>query len=157
MHRKTVATCTIAAAIAPSPSLLWQPSESRVERATLTRYMRWLAQHRGLEFDDYESLWRWSVSDLEAFWASIWDFFDVRAARAYERVLGSRVMPGAEWFTGAEINYAEHVLRGGADGETAILHGSESRPPGVETARMDNRAAIDPTTKSKRARLDLME
>jgi acetoacetyl-CoA synthetase len=92
--------------------------------------MRWLAQHRGLEFDDYESLWRWSVSDLEAFWASIWDFFDVRAARAYERVLGSRVMPGAEWFTGAEINYAEHVLRGGADGETAILHGSESRPPG---------------------------
>jgi acetoacetyl-CoA synthetase len=92
--------------------------------------MRWLEQHRGLEFEDYERLWRWSVSDLEAFWASIWDFFDVRAERAYERVLGSRAMPGAEWFTGAEINYAEHVLRGGADGDTAILHASESRPSG---------------------------
>jgi acetoacetyl-CoA synthetase len=56
-------------------------------------------------------LWEWSVNELEEFWASIWEYFDVQASRPYERVLGSHEMPGTKWFEGAELNYAEHVFR----------------------------------------------
>ena len=64
----------------------------------------------GVDLAGYDELWRWSVTDLEGFWGSLWDFFGVRAHTPYERVLGSREMPGAEWFTGARLNYAEHML-----------------------------------------------
>ena len=60
------------------PKLLWTPSAERVERATLTRYQRWLAETRGLEFEGYHDLWRWSVSDLEGFWSSMVEFLGVR-------------------------------------------------------------------------------
>ncbi|HEX2085377.1 MAG TPA: acetoacetate--CoA ligase [Solirubrobacteraceae bacterium] len=103
--------------------LLWTPSTETIERATMTRFMREL--DRG--FETYDDLWRWSVDDLEGFWAAIWDWFGVRGD--YERVLGSRDMPGAEWFPGARLNYAEHMLRErGRDHEVAIVHRSELRP-----------------------------
>jgi acetoacetyl-CoA synthetase len=94
----------------------------------MTRYLRWLETERGLSFgEDYHALWRWSTDDLEAFWASIWDFFEVRsdAEPAYERVLGDRSMPGARWFPGARVNYAEHAFRGKADDAPAIIAASE--------------------------------
>jgi acetoacetyl-CoA synthetase len=87
----------------------------------MTRFMRGL--DRG--FETYDELWRWSVEDLEGFWASIWEFFDVDSE--YERVLADRSMPGARWFPGARVNYAEHAFRGKADGDLAIVHASELR------------------------------
>ncbi|HWP33856.1 MAG TPA: AMP-binding protein, partial [Solirubrobacterales bacterium] len=110
-----------------TPEKLWEPSAEMVERARMTEYMRWLAAERDLRFASYEELWRWSVEDLEAFWSSIWDFFGVQADGEPERALGKRAMPGAEWFPGTRLNYAEHVFAGKADGETAILHASELR------------------------------
>src|SRR3954452_7026657 len=101
------------------PTLLWEPPAELVERAVMTRYMR----ERG--FDDYASLWQWSVEDLDGFWASIWDFFGV--AGGYDRVLASREMPGAQWVPGAEVNYAEHLFRGKDDDAVAIVHASELR------------------------------
>src|SRR3954454_23615161 len=92
-------------------SLLWEPSADQRQRANLTTYVRWLRETRGLTFDSYEALWRWSVDDLEAFWASIWEIFDIKPARTYDRVLDSHAMPGAHWFPGAELNFAEHALR----------------------------------------------
>ena len=65
--------------------------------------MGWLERERGLDLADYDALWRWSVTDLEGFWSSLWDFFEVRAHTPYEQVLGSREMPGAEWFPGARL------------------------------------------------------
>src|SRR3954464_8295864 len=114
---------------------LWEPSDERRERATVTRYARWLRDERGVELpdDEYASLWQWSVDNLEDFWASIWDFFEVQASEPYERVLGDRSMPGAEWFTGARLNYAQHVFRGKSPGEVAIRHASELRPLGEWT------------------------
>jgi acetoacetyl-CoA synthetase len=109
------------------PEKLWDPPAKLVERARMTEYMRWLEAERGLEFGDYDDLWRWSVEDLEGFWSSIWDFFEVQADGGYDRVLGSRAMPGAEWFGGSRLNYAEHVFAGKDDAETAILHASELR------------------------------
>ncbi|HYF25672.1 MAG TPA: acetoacetate--CoA ligase [Baekduia sp.] len=101
--------------------VLWTPSPERIERAAITRF----ARERGLP-EDYVALWRWSVDHLEDFWAAIWEHFDVLGT--YDRVLGSREMPGAEWFPGAEINHAEHVFRGRDDGDVAIRHASELRP-----------------------------
>ncbi len=109
------------------PEKLWEPPAELVERARMTEYMRWLAAERGLELDGYHELWRWSVEDLEGFWSSIWDFFEVQADGGYDQVLGGRAMPGTEWFTGARLNYAEHVFAGKDDAEPAILHASELR------------------------------
>jgi acetoacetyl-CoA synthetase len=104
------------------PTLLWEPPAELVERAVMTRYMR----ERG--FSTYDELWRWSVTDLDGFWGSIWDFFGVEGA--YDRVLAERTMPGAVWFPGTQVNYAEHLFRGKDPGATAILHASELRELG---------------------------
>jgi acetoacetyl-CoA synthetase len=114
---------------------LWEPSEERIERAAITRYRRWLEDERGVELagDEYDALWQWSVDNLDAFWASIWDYFEVEASEPYEHVLGDRSMPGAEWFTGARLNYAQHVFRGKDDDEVAIRHASELRDLGEWT------------------------
>ena len=75
---------------------------------------------------DYEELWRWSVDDLEGFWGALWDWFEIDSS--YERVLGGREMPGAEWFPGASLNYTHRLLRAARPGEVAIVYASESQP-----------------------------
>jgi len=114
-------------------TVLWEPPAELRERATMTRYMRWLEAERGLSFEGYDDLWRWSVDELEDFWASIWDFFEVRSSAGYSSVLPERVMPGARWFEGAELNYAEHVLAVGDDDALAVQHAAEGRKPGSIT------------------------
>jgi acetoacetyl-CoA synthetase len=116
-----------------TPPIVWTPSPERVASATITRYREWLNETRGLELEGYHDLWQWSVDELEAFWASIWEFFEVEASRPYERVLTGREMPGAEWFPGARLSYAEHVFRGRDSGDVAIRHASELRPLGEWT------------------------
>jgi len=108
-------------------TLLWTPPPARIARSHLTRYMGWLAD-RGHRFDDYESLWRWSVSDLEAFWSSIAEFCGLEFSTPPSRVLGRRTMPGAEWFPGSTLNYAHHALRHERAGEDALVYLSECRP-----------------------------
>jgi len=76
----------------------------------ITRYQRWLRDTRGLSFDSYDALWRWSVDDLPAFWGSIWDFFGIQSPTPHECVLREPVMPGAVWFPGAQLNYAQHLF-----------------------------------------------
>ena len=108
--------------------LLWEPSEERVARATLTRYMDWLAAERGLRFGSYADLWQWSVTDLDAFWSSIISFFELSFEGGGEVVLADRSMPGASWLPGSRVSFAEHVFRGKQDAEVAIRHASEVRP-----------------------------
>ncbi len=96
--------------------LLWEPHGS----SHLATYM----EERG--FSDYAELWRWSVEDLEGFWGSLWERFELGPAP--QRVLGSREMPGAEWFPGTRLNYAEHLFRRARPGRTAIVHATESSP-----------------------------
>ena len=109
------------------PDKLWEPSAERIERSQMTQYVRWLGAQRGVQIDGYDELWRWSVENIEEFWASIWDYFEVESAIPYERVLSSHEMPGARWFEGAEINYAEHVFRGKDPSAIAVRHASELR------------------------------
>ncbi len=77
----------------------------------IRRYQQWLGEHRGLHFADYDALWRWSVTDIEAFWESIRDYFDLRSPTPHSAVLERNVMPGARWFPGAQANYVHQVLR----------------------------------------------
>ncbi len=100
---------------------LWRPSPERVRAATITRFLGWLAQHRGLRFPDYESLWQWSVTDLEGFWGAVWHFFDLRSAAPYERVLADARFPGAQWFPGARLNLLDQVLRHATGARCAIV------------------------------------
>ena len=116
---------TMASGPVEDGDLLWEPSAERMAGSNISRYMAWLGAERGLRFDGYDTLWQWSVDDLEGFWASIWDYFDVAPASPYERVLEDAGMPGAHWFAGATLNYAERALRR-RDDHAALIAGSES-------------------------------
>jgi acetoacetyl-CoA synthetase len=108
--------------------VLWTPPADARQRFVLGRYLEWLRTERGLDLAGYDELWQWSVSDLEGFWASVWDFFEVRASTPYERVLGSREMPGAEWFPGARLNFAAHMVGRPEDlDRPAVVAYSQSR------------------------------
>ncbi|MEZ5651958.1 MAG: acetoacetate--CoA ligase [Burkholderiaceae bacterium] len=121
--------------VTAAPDVLWRPGAERLERAHLTHFRRWLGERKGLHFADYESLWRWSTESLEDFWAAIWDYFEIRASVPYERVLVERRMPGARWFEGARLNYAEHLLARAAepdaDSRPALIFRSETTAPTV--------------------------
>lgn len=115
----------------PEGQLLWQPSAEIVRNANLRYYTDWLSQHHRLSFHDYAALWQWSTepSQIEAFWQSIWQFFEVMAEQPSTplRVLGKREMPGAEWFPGTRLNYAEHIFRNATESYPALQALSETR------------------------------
>jgi acetoacetyl-CoA synthetase len=106
---------------------LWTPAVERAAASEMARYMTWAGERRGEPFAGYEELWRWSIDELEDFWGSIWEFCGVRASKPYERVLAARMMPGARWFEGAQLNYAENMLAGRDGQAVAVLHCSELR------------------------------
>ena len=120
----------MASAQTPEQRPLWRPSEAQREAAEMTRFMRFAAERSGREIGSYDELWRWSIDELEDFWAAIWEFFDVRASKGYEYVLAERKMPGARWFVGAELNYAENMLAGRDADALAVAHCSELRELG---------------------------
>ncbi|CAM4065498.1 acetoacetate--CoA ligase [Paracidovorax anthurii] len=95
----------------------------------LRLYQNWLERHRGLAFEDYHALWRWSVTDLDAFWQSVWDYFGLESPTPHTAVLARNAMPGAEWFPGAQVNYARQALRHAdaahAAGQPAIISRNE--------------------------------
>lgn len=109
-------------------TILWEPSEEVRQATTMARYMRWLEEHKGVRADDYEGLWNWSVSHLEDFWESIWQFFDLKSSSPYTAILDSHHMPGAHWFPGAHLNYAEQVFRDASADRPAIIFRSERQP-----------------------------
>lgn len=115
------------------PALLWQPDRQRVASSRLTHFTGWLASQRQQSFDSYQDLWQWSVDDLEGFWASIWSYFDVQSSQPCEEILSSRAMPGARWFVGSRLNFAEQLFRFHTDEagahRPAIIAESESRAP----------------------------
>jgi acetoacetyl-CoA synthetase len=108
-------------------TLLWEPSENWKQQANINTYMNWLKTHKNLHFDDYHSLWKWSVNELEAFWESQWEYFDIQSKKAYTSVVSTHEMPGAKWFEGAEVNYTEHIFKNRKLDKPAIIHASELR------------------------------
>ena len=107
-------------------TLLWEPAADARSRTRIGRFLDHLEDEHGLDLPDQEAAWRWSVDDLEAFWSSIVAEFDVRFHAPPQAVLADRAMPGARWFPGATLNYAEHALRRRGDGP-AVIARSQSR------------------------------
>lgn len=108
--------------------LLWQPTPKMIEQANLTDYMRWLAANRNLQFADYDALWRWSVSEIESFWASLFDYFQLVYSQPWETVLVQRTMPGADWFPGMRLNYAENIFARMTDERPFLRYKAEDQP-----------------------------
>ncbi|HEY1515995.1 MAG TPA: acetoacetate--CoA ligase [Solirubrobacteraceae bacterium] len=109
--------------------ILWTPPADWRETTEIGRFMNWLRDERAREFATFDELREWSVTDLEGFWGGLWDFYGIRAT-PYERVLGKRTMPGAEWFTGARLNYAEHLVGLEEDRDrVAVVARSQTRGP----------------------------
>lgn len=109
-------------------SILWQPTATRANASRMAEYQRWLTENHDLAFNDYNDLWQWSVTEIEDFWETIWQFFDIPSSQNYTAILDKRIMPGAKWFEGARLNYADGILRyaqQNAD-ETAIISQSET-------------------------------
>ncbi len=116
----------------PKPEILWEPSPDFIEKSEMARYIDWLNRERERDFhvsdkaidnvEGYKRLWRWSVERLEEFWDTIWDYFGIISHSPYKSVLEERVMPGAKWFTGATLNFAEHAFRNARPGEEAVVY-----------------------------------
>src|SRR5829696_8366402 len=110
--------------------VLWTPPADARTTTQLGRYLDFVRDTRGHDFPGYDGLFAWSVTDLDGFWGSLWDFFEIKASTPYERVLGPAAMPGAAWFSGATLNYAEHMVGRDEDlADTAVLAISQTRAP----------------------------
>jgi acetoacetyl-CoA synthetase len=109
--------------------ILWTPPAHWRDTTEIGRFMNWLRDERSREFREYEGLYRWSVDDLEGFWGDLWEFYGIRAT-PYDRVLADPTMPGAEWFAGARLNYAEHLVGLEEDRDrVAVVARSQTRGP----------------------------
>ncbi len=127
--------------MANTPPILWRPSEAFVEGSRLKHYMDYLQESRGLSFESYEELWRWSVEQLAEFWESLWEYFEVISHAPYERVIRGEGMPFYRWFEGAQLNYAEHLFRYAQDERPAIVFKSERHDP-VEISWAELRSQV---------------
>lgn len=107
-------------------SLLWTPTSETVVNANLTKFISWLHETNDLDFQTYGALWRWSVTELEAFWAAWWEYMGVVHSQGYTSVLADHTMPGAQWFTGARLNYAENIFARQHTERPALLYRSET-------------------------------
>lgn len=118
--------------LSPSNKILWEPDPKFIEECKLSKYVEWLNKERGKDFhvsdkaidnvENYKRFWEWSIKNLEEFWGTIWDYFNIKSYTPYNKVLEAKVMPGAKWFTGATLNFAEHAFRYAKSGKEAVVY-----------------------------------
>jgi acetoacetyl-CoA synthetase len=111
-----------------TPELLWRPDPAKAEASRMATFRSWLRAEKGVEVADYQALWEWSTTDLPAFWGALAEFLDVKFHTQPTEVLPDDRMPGAKWFPGATLNYAEHALREGpgkSDSDLAVIFDRE--------------------------------
>jgi acetoacetyl-CoA synthetase len=108
-----------------TPEVLWHPSPEAVNSSHLAAFTAWLSDTHGLDFPEYDELWRWSTEEPARFWTAIWDYFDVIHSGSFDRAISSLEMPGTRWFEGTEVNYAEHIFRDRDPDEVAIFAADE--------------------------------
>ena len=106
---------------------LWSPSKEQIENSNLNRFMEFVSKKTGNSFGDYDQLYSWSVNSIEQFWECIWKFSNVIHSKSYDRILSERKMPGAKWFEGSKLNFAENLLRF-YDDQIAIISARENYP-----------------------------
>lgn len=105
--------------------VIWRPSEERIKESKLSDFMGWLKKEKSIHLTNYDEMWRWSVNELETFWESVWEYTGVIANTPYNKVLSGKLMPNAEWFNGATLNFTENAFAEAHDSRTAIYFQSE--------------------------------
>ncbi len=106
--------------------ILWQPNQEFITNSGLTRYQHWIEKNYSLSFANYEEFWKWSNDHYEDFWESLWKYFEIKSHSEYSSVIDAQEMPGARWFNGATLNYAEHIFRNKSDSRPALIFANES-------------------------------
>ncbi|MDP2363179.1 MAG: acetyl-coenzyme A synthetase N-terminal domain-containing protein, partial [Ignavibacteria bacterium] len=92
-------------------SPIWIPSNERVEKSNFKHYFAFLKSHFNKDFRNYNELYNWSINEIEDFWKSIWEFSEIIHSKSYQTIVSERILPGAKWFEGSELNFAENLLR----------------------------------------------
>ncbi len=122
--------------------LLWKPSEERIRKTNMYRFMNLINEKYGKNFNDYPGLYQWSVDNIPDFWASVWDFVGIKASKPYDEVIDNvHKMPGAKWFSGARLNFAENLLRYRDERTALIFKGEESEPRRMTYAQLYDEVA----------------
>uniref|UniRef100_A0AAU3HSR0 Acetoacetate--CoA ligase n=1 Tax=Streptomyces sp. NBC_01393 TaxID=2903851 RepID=A0AAU3HSR0_9ACTN len=123
--------------------LLWSPGRRELEDSNAASFMNWVSEVRGLHFSDYAELWRWSSTDLAGFWSAVWEFYGLDAVTDYDEVLGQASMPGADWFPGARLNFAERCFAQATDARPALVCLTEGGTPEETSWRELRRQVAD--------------
>lgn len=131
--------------------MLWTPSEERIKNANMTRFIEFVNRRYAKQFSSYDELYQWSIENIPDFWKCMWDFSEVKASRGYDIVVDDlRKMPGARWFIGARLNFAENLLRY-RDNHVALIFKGESR----ETTRMTYAELYDSVARLSKSLRDM--
>jgi acetoacetyl-CoA synthetase len=121
---------------------LWSPTADRIGKSALREYLNWLEIHEGRPFPDHDALWAWSVTNLDRFWSSVVDYYEVEFSAPWTQVRTADPMPHVRWFSGARLNWAQHALRRGADDATALVCLQEGNRPAREITRAVLRGSV---------------
>ena len=122
--------------------LLWEPSAERKKRANITKFIDLVNRQYGQKFDSYDELYDWSIKNMPDFWAAMWDFADIKASKSYDTVLDDPgKMPGAKWFVGARLNFAENLLRYRDDQVALVFQGEGQEPVKMTYAELYDQVA----------------
>ncbi|MDZ7597395.1 MAG: acetoacetate--CoA ligase [Desulfobacterales bacterium] len=122
--------------------LLWQPSQDRILQTNMYRFIQFINERHGKNFSDYPALYQWSVDNIADFWAAIWDFADIRASQPYTEVIDDATkMPGAKWFGGARLNFAENLLRYRDDRVALVFKGEDQNTVRITYAQLYDEVA----------------
>ena len=107
---------------------LWQPTDERIKNTNMTKFIEFVNKRHDKQFKGYFDLYEWSVTSISDFWAAVWDFVDIRASRKYDKVVEDlSIFPGTKWFPGAELNFAENLLKF-RDNTVAFVFKCETKP-----------------------------
>ncbi len=122
--------------------LLWRPSDERIKATNMYRFISFVNQKFGTSFKDYDGLYDWSVNNIADFWGAAWDFLGIKASRKYDSVIeDDKKMPGAKWFPGARLNFAENLLRFRDDSVALVFHGEDHPPVKITYAALYDEVA----------------
>ncbi len=122
--------------------LLWEPSEERKKNTNIMRFMDTVNSKHGLKLNSYDDLYEWSVNNIPEFWGTVWDFVDIKASKKYDTVIDDvATMPGAKWFTGAKLNFAENLLRYRDDNVALIFQGESQHSVKITYAQLYDQVA----------------
>src|SRR3954454_7650007 len=119
-----------------SAARLWTPTAQSIAESNIGQFNTWLDERGIATFSSYNELWRWSVTDIAAFWTAMAEYFEISASVPYTEIIDEPVMPGARWLVGARLNYAEHILRDDIDGTAIIAHSQTRRPSSLSWAEL---------------------